>query len=389
MHLIFLILTILNTFYLHNQLAVAMTNPTSSSSSVTTSSGAPITTTSSAYPQILPSKNPIVERSNDGDNGVLISVTGRMNYVTPDTKQIDIHRHKDGTDSGMQGATWHPVDIPIANGRLIQKKLHQHGYQLVDLTTTVQEENTVPVSDFLDTDQVIDNFYPTCEQLLHKILGPDVQVAKAFDHNIRISREERQEELKGGGGSKAQVPIGMVHGDYTKVSGPKRLHDLAQRPKANDVMKDRLLQAGQESLLDPTMVQEALEGKRRFALINVWRNIDPENPVQELPLACADAQNVVMDDLRTLSIHYPDRVGENYFVAHNPSHKWAYFPEMTHDEAMLIKQWDSLGVIDTGSDENISCFAIHSAFADPSSLPTARPRRSIEVRVAVIWKENN
>mmetsp|Transcript_42700 Transcript_42700/g.103266 ORF Transcript_42700/g.103266 Transcript_42700/m.103266 type:complete len:385 (-) Transcript_42700:71-1225(-) len=379
---IFLIVTL---FYLQNQLTVAMTNPTSSSGASSSAS--------TAYPQILPSENPIVERSND-DSSYLISVTGCMNYVTPDTKQIDIHRHKDGTDSGMQGARWQPVDVPISNGRLLQKrKLHQHGYQLVDLTTQELNENIMiaPVNDFLDTNQVIDDFYPTCEQLLQKILGPDVEVAKAFDHNIRISREEAQEELKGGGGSKAQVPIGMVHGDYTKISGPKRLHDLAQAPKANDVLKDRLLQAGQESLLDPTMVQEALEGKRRFALINVWRNIDPENPVQELPLACADAQGVVMDDLRTLSIHYPDRVGQNYFVAHSPNHKWTYFPEMTHDEVLLIKQWDSLGVIidnDGDTKENTSCFAIHSAFADPSSPPTARPRRSIEVRVAVIWKEN-
>ena len=381
MRQIFFIVTTI-TVYLQNQLALAMTNPTTSSGPSAISSSA----SSSAYPQILPSENPIVDRSNGDADSSLISVTGRMNYVTPDTNQIDIHRHKDGTDSGMQGATWQPVDLPIANGRLLQKKLHQHGYQLVDLTQEEKlNENTAHVNDFLDTNQVIDNYYPICEQLLQKILGPDVEVAKAFDHNIRISREDKQEELKGGGGSKAQVPIGMVHGDYTKVSGPKRLHDLAQAPKANDVMKDRLLQAGQESFLDPTMVQEALEGKRRFALINVWRNIDPENPVQEFPLACADAQNVVMDDLRTLSIHYPDRVGENYFVAHNPTHQWAYFPEMTHDEAMLIKQWDSLGEI--GKD-NTSCFAIHSAFADPSSPPTARPRRSIEVRVAVIWKGN-
>lgn len=358
---------LLIAYFLQIEFGSSMTNPTSTST--TPSSNA------STYPQILPPQHPIIERKENQ----LVSVTGRMNYVTPDTKQIDIHRHRDGTDSGMQGAKWQSVDVPIANGRLLEKTLHRHGYQLVDL----QEDS--PVEDYLDTNQVIDNFYPTCEQLLKQVLGPDVEVAQAFDHNIRISREESQTELKGGGGSKAQVPVGIVHGDYTKISGPKRLLDLAQAPKANDVLRERLLQAGKTSLLDPAMVQEALEGKRRFALINVWRNIDADHPVQEFPLACADAQGVVSQDLRTFFIHYPDRIGQNYFVAHSDRHKWCYFPEMTHDEAMLIKQWDSKGVIDCDGD--ISCFAIHSAFADPTSSPTARPRRSIEVRVAVIWKE--
>jgi len=59
---------------------------------------------------------------------------------------------------------------------------------------------------------------------------------------------------------------------------------------------------------------------------------------------------------------------------------------MAHDEAILLKQWDSHG----GTDENISTFAIHSAFLDPTittqkeDLP---PRQSIEVRLIVIYPE--
>ena len=43
-------------------------------------------------------------------------------------------------------------------------------------------------------------------------------------------------------------------------------------------------------------------------------------------------------------IHYADRVGQNYFAAHHPDHAWNYFPALTRDEALLIKQWDSAKV---------------------------------------------
>jgi hypothetical protein len=147
------------------------------------------------------------------------------------------------------------------------------------------------------------------------------------------------------------------------------------------------------------MVQEALDGKRRFAFVNVWRNIDPENPVKDCPLACVDASTSAIRDLRVFKIHYVDRVGENYFVCPSPSnseqnkqHAWYYYPEMTIGEALLLKQWDSRGGIANGSeaDDELgsrpSTFTIHSAFIDPSCSQNAPPRVSIEVRCVVLWE---
>ena len=110
--------------------------------------------------------------------------------------------------------------------------------------------------------------------------------------------------------------------------------------------------------------------------------------MEEVPLACVDASSVSnKDDLKILNIHYEDRVGQNCFLAYSKSHKWCYFPGMVHKEAMLIKQWDSFGDFAASSNHNrISTFASHSAFADPSSPKNPRPRKSIEVRVAIIWK---
>ena len=90
--------------------------------------------------------------------------------------------------------------------------------------------------------------------------------------------------------------------------------------------------------------------------------------------------------------------GENYFASHAPSHAWWYFPRMEPSEAMIIKQWDSAGDLASKGREStrgsasgagvggpVSTFALHSAFADPSSPEGAPPRESIEVRCVVLY----
>ena len=171
-----------------------------------------------------------------------------------------------------------------------------------------------------------------------------------------------------------QGPAHLVHGAYTLTSAPQRLRDLAKPPSANDALRS-VLDEGQ-TLLKPEMVDRALGDDGRFTLINVWRNI-AEEPVATHPLALCDAQSVRPEDLVVFEIHYQDRVGENYFAKHAPRHRWYYYPEMTRDEALLIKQWDSAGSLarsqgaraDAGEGVAPCTFSFHSAFEDPSSRP--------------------
>jgi hypothetical protein len=318
-----------------------------------------------------------------------MAVPAKMNYVSPNTTEVHVRRDVTGDDHGtefnQEADGWIPTQVMIQNARLVHQHmtLERNGFDML--------EKACPPVDFLDSQQVLDIYYPSCEQILKEYYGTDKVHVRAFDHNIRINQPTNN-ELKGAGAAKTQPPLGMVHGDYTMASGPRRLQDLGQPPKANDVWKNRL---DQTPLLDPSMVEEALAGKRRFALINVWRNIDPEHPVQELPLACVDALSASKYDLRHLYIHYADRVGENYFVVPSESHDWYYYPQMTHTEAMLIKQWDSHGDLAQGDrdrDVNHSTFCIHSAFVDPTTSNSAAdhhciPRKSIEVRCALIWND--
>jgi hypothetical protein len=150
------------------------------------------------------------------------------------------------------------------------------------------------------------------------------------------------------------------------------------------------LPAGQ-SLLEGSEIERLLIGGR-YAIINVWRNIAPE-PVVTHPLALCDAASVRPEDLVVFEIHYHDRIGENYFAKHADGHKWYFYPDLTRDEALLIKQWDSFGELartngahaDAAAPDAPCTFSFHSAFEDPTTPDDAPERWSIEVRCVALY----
>eukprot|EP00550_Attheya_septentrionalis_P007142 CAMPEP_0198284852 /NCGR_PEP_ID=MMETSP1449-20131203/4252_1 /TAXON_ID=420275 /ORGANISM="Attheya septentrionalis, Strain CCMP2084" /LENGTH=393 /DNA_ID=CAMNT_0043982073 /DNA_START=107 /DNA_END=1288 /DNA_ORIENTATION=+ len=370
-----------------------------------------------SWPQLQPPLEGYdpVEYYEDTNYGVM-SVPACMNYVGRECDDIYTRRDLSGTDSDIVGATWAPTNVRVKNARREGKTLDLNGFEL--LSSQVSDLNV----DFLDQKDVVDRYYPHCERLvaesIQKTWGGRNLIVKAFDHNVRSSKSgsfssKKQQAIKNANGAVVQNPLGVVHADYTCVSGPKRLKDLSCPPKKNDVLRAQLLNLAMEtagdgatidesdipSLLQDAVVQDALEGKKRFIFVNVWRNINPNEPVLRSPLACIDAKTMSTADLVTFKIHYTDRIGENYFVRspENPDgHGWWYYPQMNMDEALLLKQWDSSGriaqldgkeksgdVMDTSHD-SASTFTVHSAFTDVSCPTDALPRESIEVRCVII-----
>jgi hypothetical protein len=166
----------------------------------------------------------------------------------------------------------------------------------------------------------------------------------AFDHNLRSSDKEMTR------GTPIQDPVWLVHNDYTEDSGPQRVRDLL-----------------------PDEADFLLAG--RFAVINVWKPIHA--PVYQAPLAVCDAQTIRPEDCIETDLRYPDRTGEIYSFSYSDTHRWLYYPEMTPDETLLIKCYDS------GKDQ--SRFTAHTAIRDPGSPHDAPPRRSIEVRTLAFF----
>jgi len=298
--------------------------------------------------------------------------------------KVFTRRDADGSDSGWEGVDREQRNMDVHNARELRGKdrrtIIANGFEL--LTRPLAEGKL----DFFDHEQVVRKYYGHCAEVVQEFTGAR---AFAFDHNVRsASGKKTQKRIVGG--QQVQGPAHMVHGDYTLTSAPQRLRDLTKPPTSNDTLRAFLGEG--HSLIQPEMATRALGQGGRFAIINVWRNIADE-PVATHPLALCDAHTVEPEDLVVFEIHYQDRIGENYFAKHSPRHRWFYYPHITRDEALLIKQWDSDGQIarskgaeSDASDLQAPCtFSFHSAFEDPATPPDAPDRWSIEVRCMVVY----
>ena len=318
--------------------------------------------------------------------------TGAFNYLDQSVRhslyrngEVLTRRDRDGSDDGDVGVVLEKREMMVHDARLLNPgercTVAANGFEMI--TRPFAE----PELDFFHHKQVVQTYYRDCAQIVQETTG--ASHVFAFDHNIR-SAAGKQNKRQIAGGQQVQGPAHLVHGDYTLTSAPQRLRDLANPPSANDTLNS-ILGEGQ-TLLEPEMVERALDDRGRFAIINVWRNIAQE-PVARHPLALCDAQSVFPQDLVVFEIHYQDRVGENYFAKHSPHHQWYYYPALTHDEVLLIKQWDSAGEMarsegtraDADGDQTRCTFSFHSAFADPTTPADAPERWSIEVRCAALY----
>ena len=297
-------------------------------------------------------------------------------------------RDGDGSDSGRIGVALEDREMEIIDARTLAPSeaptLSENGFELLERRTAN------PDLDFLDHHEVVRTYYPECAEIVRAATG--ASTVAAFDHNVR-SAAGKSGNVRIAGGQQVQGPAHLVHGDYTLTSAPQRLRDLARAPTLNDTYRTMLPEG--ETLLDGDAVERAI-GDGRFAIVNVWRNIARE-PVATRPLALCDAASVRPEELVVFEIHYRDRIGENYFAKHDPRHRWVYWSAMTRDEALLIKQWDSVGGMarsrgaradadaDGGGGGRPCTFSFHSAFEDPGTPPDAPDRWSIEVRCAMLF----
>ena len=301
-----------------------------------------------------------------------IERAGIFNYLSPEVEhslyrngKVLSRRDHDGTDTVREGVVLAPATVTVRDARQAPDgescNLRQNGFELLD--HRLFDEGL----DFFDHEQVVRRYYPDCESAVKSATGADSVVA--FDHNVRSALGKRN-KTRIAGGQQVQGPARVVHGDYTLTSAPQRLRELARAPTGNDTLR-MVLNEG-EAALDPERVNALLGSSGRFAIINLWRNIVAE-PVATYPLALCDAQSFGTADLVVFEIHYQDRIGENYFAKQAPGHQWHFYPGLTRDEALLIKQWDSAGPLACSGgvhgddyDPAMPCtFSFHSSFEDP------------------------
>ena len=111
--------------------------------------------------------------------------------------------------------------------------------------------------------------------------------------------------------------------------------------------------------------------------LNFWRPLSPS--VDDNPLAVCDARTVSERDLLEVDVYgygadnysWHDIGIETFSVSASEQQRWFYYSGMTPDDVLVIKSYDSDGVIGT------TC--PHASFPHPD--PQGIPRRSIELRV--------
>ncbi|KAF2723405.1 hypothetical protein K431DRAFT_301660 [Polychaeton citri CBS 116435] len=233
---------------------------------------------------------------------------------------------------------------------------------------------------FIDDDKVRNGYYAEVEGLLRENL-PGIKKVVIFDHTIRrrIKDSPRQ-------------PVQQVHVDQTPGAAAVRVRRHLPTDEAEELLKGR------------------------YQIINVWRPI--ENPASDMPLAVVDWRSTEPQDFVPVDLLYPKRAdsvqddddrgkevrpdestwqstegyevkGETMAVAPSEGHKFWYQKDMTPDEVILLKCFDSRGDGVPGefgkSTEGIAMRTPHTAFVDPATPKDAPGRQSIEVRCLVFY----
>lgn len=231
-----------------------------------------------------------------------------------------------------------PVAMPLTDARGLGTSLDREGFELV--------RHVSKVADFADRAAVLAIHPAEIAELLRDLIGASrVEVAGAG--LLRFS------ERSGRAGSlDNSMPARFAHIDVSPATA------LA-------------------------MTQRQAQGRphTRVAQYNVWRVLSP--PPQDVPLALCDARSLSPADCIAADAIFdppgaPEWSFEGLVIAANPQHRWHWFSNMTRDEAIVFKTWDS--------DPERATHVPHVAFDLPDCPADAAPRVSIEMRATAFWE---
>lgn len=265
------------------------------------------------------------------------AVRAELTYVAASSEPLRTYTYDPPPGVAQSNAMPEAHRVSIANARVTPQhfSLDGNGFEL--------REQHSAVKNFYDPAEVKSVYYPEAASYLKRVTGADRVLI--FDHTVR-RRMQGAKDVRDG---TPRQPATRVHVDQTVNSGPKRVRDLL-----------------------PDEADQLLRG--RVQIVNLWRPI--RGPLRDTPLTMCDTQTVAGGDLVPSALIYPDRTGEIYAVTYNPAHRWFYYPEMSADEVLLLKCYDS-------ETDGRARFAPHTAFVDPTTPSETPGRESIELRALV------
>lgn len=238
-------------------------------------------------------------------------------------------------------------EVVVHNARLLNPKptLDSHGFQLVHAPHSF---------DLLDTDVVVNEFYAHCRQVLKQVTGCSSVVGGGHEYRNGFGGESGERGIKPTPNGSAGAYAGGIHSDMCAV--------------VEDAFSKIIPQG------------------RHFESINIWRSVKKGELVQTMPLCVCDMRSVDPKDIvfgdgtATGNIRQYYKVVDQR-VVFSPNQRWYYFPDMSDDEVLLFRQYD------TRQEELNLRTVFHTAAADPNTPPDAPMRYTIEVRMQAVYEE--
>ena len=247
------------------------------------------------------------------------------------------------------------TEVDIRDGRAADLPGWQAcGFELV--------RHTPNVTDWTDDDEIASVHYAEIEALARQLTGADA--ALVSDHVKRTAEPVRR--------AREQTPVRLVHSDFSDD------YEDVVRFAYRDV-KGR----GAATLARSGLTADQIEGAPRIVMMQFWRNLGA--PKMDLPVAFCDARTVTRDEARPFPYTGYVAGGRSFDAlaitagAAN-DHGWYVFPEMTLDEVVAFRTYDT----DLVGDRR-TYFTPHSAFRDPDVEVGNPARFSIELRVLCVF----
>ncbi len=265
--------------------------------------------------------------------GAVMDVQGKLAFVV-DTGEVPVAATAGPSGQIEHRGRYDEHVVTLHDQRRAETSIDEEGFELAPHPTAV--------ADFHDLATLPAAYYPEVKAIVRRVTG--AQRVEVFDHTVRSGDPDEQDDKI------LREPLQIAHNDYTEKSGPARLR-LALPDEADALLRGR------------------------FAIVQVWR--PTHEPIRARPLALCDARTVRAADLLLTERRHRDRVGYIYNLLHHPAQRWCWFSEMTRDEALVFKVYDS--------DETRARFTPHGSAVLLDTPPDAPPRRSIEVRTIALF----
>lgn len=269
------------------------------------------------------------------------AVRASISYLKPTSL---INRRFWAPGEEVNTGEYEPYPVIVRNARLAEKPftLHEHGFAIATCPTKLD--------DFEDKATIESVYYEEVRRIVKEMCGAD--------HVALIGGQLRS---SGETGAIIQPPAAEAHVDFNEITSRK----LAKR------LYEKTAPDGQ--------------GYERFIIFSLWRVLS--DPPQDWPLALCEASSVRddegvsnvkvdVDEIPPYERRFDPIPGEEQMVAatiffHSPDHRWWYYPDMTKDEVVFIKFYDS--------DRSGAWRTPHTAFHD-KDCSRATVRKSFEVR---------